>query len=113
MNAQRQLIGLFSIFIFSMSAFAESRYKELTTAIQEGDFLKVRSLVESGIHPDPESSHQGRTALMLATGWYANYDIAAFLLAKGAGVNYRLTGGGSLENGQTALWGAISSPGPC
>ncbi len=92
-----KFLTTFTIFVLSSALlFSGETGKEIIKAAESGDYALVRLLVESGVNPDKTDKPGGRTALMYACS-ANNHEAAAYLISKGAGVNY------SSSDGRTPL----------
>lgn len=79
----------------------------LALSVISGDIEQVQLLIAAGAHPDKPADSEGGTPLMLALGM-GRYDIARFLLDRGA--NPRLvTDGGTSSLHELATSAALSS----
>lgn len=84
-------------------AFAERTLgDELETAIDRGNILAVKELIEGGADPDtPLGSGPGASTPLMKAAWRGKRDIVKYLLAKGAKVN------AVNPDGQNALMQAV------
>jgi len=86
----------------SLAAAQQTAGQEFSTAIDRGDIVAVKQLVEDGADPDsPIAYGENKVTPLVKASGRGKRDIVRFLLSKGAKVNERTT------NGDTALLDAV------